>query len=159
MGMRLFSTSFPGIKRITMPRLSPSFESALLLNWRVQPGQFINPHGALFDVRTSSLTQEQSRLKDEKIDLIIETIDGGFVSNLLISVGMNVPMGTTLAYIADEKEDFEHFSSITNVSTFRECDEFLWQVQSTQILTFYAMLIQSQLKAYLTTPSGSPTCS
>ena len=50
----------------------------------MHPGDEVEMYDAIFDVRTTSLTEGRS---NEFIELTVESIDDGFVSRLLVNEG------------------------------------------------------------------------
>ena len=115
------------VRRLVMPLLSPTFREGTLVKWHLAPGDEVTMYDACFDVTTASLTEDQlsEKKEDNGITLSVETMDNGFVSNLLVDEGAVCTPGTTLAFIVEEESDISSVNS--NPQLFASCEECTWQ--------------------------------
>ena len=123
------------MRRIVVPPLSPTFEGGTLTRWTVEAGSEVNAYDVLFHVRTTSLTEPQSRADylcddaDPSVELQIETVDDGFVGRFRVQPGEAVVPGDLLAYLCEDEEDIVAVdeAASANPEAFAECMEFTWQ--------------------------------
>ena len=84
---------------ITMPALSPTMEKGTLARWLVKEGDTITSGDIIAEIETDKATME------------VEAIDEGTVAQILVAEGTDdVPVGTTIALIAEEGEDAANLS-------------------------------------------------
>lgn len=77
--------------KFQMPNLGADMEAGTLVEWRKQPGEFLNRGDIIADVET------------QKGLIEIEVFDEGTLETLLVKEGEKVPVGTVLALINDGK--------------------------------------------------------
>ncbi len=117
------------VKRVLMPQLSPSFERGALTKWRVPAGSAVKGYDAVFDVRTSTLHAD-ARPTDAPHELIIETMDEGWLSKFLVMEGADVPHGALLAFIVEEESDLAILNAIPSEKLAGDlivASAWLWQ--------------------------------
>lgn len=77
--------------KFQMPNLGADMEAGTLVEWRKQPGEFLNRGDIIADVET------------QKGLIEIEVFEEGTLETLLVKEGEKVPVGTVLALINDGK--------------------------------------------------------
>jgi len=77
---------------ITMPRLSDTMEVGTILHWHVKVGDEVSSGDLLADIETDKATME------------LQSFDDGRVSQLIVSEGNQVEVGTIIATLAEEDE-------------------------------------------------------
>jgi pyruvate dehydrogenase E2 component (dihydrolipoamide acetyltransferase) len=82
------------VERVIMPKLGAYTEDVLLSQWLVGEGEEIAPGRAIFELETEKTTAE------------VESESAGWVHRL-VSVGQAVPIGATVALIAQTHEEYE----------------------------------------------------
>lgn len=113
------------VRRIVLPKLSPSFEGGILSQWNVQAGSEVNDYDSVFCVKTTTLTEPQSRGEDPTIEVIIEVMDSGFVGKHHVSVEEAVQPGDLLAFLVENESDIEIVDK--NPEEFAYCEKFRYQ--------------------------------
>ena len=78
---------------ITMPRLSDTMEQGTIIRWNVKEGDEVTSGDIVADVETDKATME------------MQVYDDGVMARILVDEGTQVPVGTTIAMIAEEGED------------------------------------------------------
>ncbi len=81
-------------REIRLPALSATMEEAVLLAWKVEPGQTVREGEPIAEVST------------DKVDMDLESPFAGTIAALLAEPGTAVPLGAVLATIVTEAEDF-----------------------------------------------------
>lgn len=79
--------------KFQMPNLGADMEAGTLVEWRKQPGEFLNRGDIIADVET------------QKGLIEIEVFEEGTLETLLVKEGEKVPVGTVLALINDGKAE------------------------------------------------------
>lgn len=79
--------------KFQMPNLGADMEAGTLVEWRKQPGEFLNRGDIIADVET------------QKGLIEIEVFEEGTLESLLVKEGEKVPVGTVLALINDGKAE------------------------------------------------------
>lgn len=86
-----------------MPALSPTMESGKILKWHYKVGDEVTEGDAIADIET------------DKSTMGFEMTDVGYVAKLLYPEGdEDIPTGTAMAIIVEEKEDIEKFANYKN---------------------------------------------
>jgi pyruvate dehydrogenase E2 component (dihydrolipoamide acetyltransferase) len=78
---------------VTMPKLSPTMESGVLVKWHVKEGALVKVGDVLFEVATDKATVEHAAL------------DGGYVRKILIQEGGEAIVNQPLAIFTEKKEE------------------------------------------------------
>ena len=79
---------------IFMPALSPTMEEGTLASWLVKEGDTVTSGDVLAEIETDKATME------------VESIDDGVIAKILVAAGTDgVPVGQTIAILAEEGED------------------------------------------------------
>ena len=78
---------------VTMPRLSDTMEQGTIIRWNVKEGDEVSSGDIVADVETDKATME------------MQVYDDGVMARILVDEGKQVPVGTTIAMIAEEGED------------------------------------------------------
>lgn len=79
--------------KITMPKLSDTMVEGVLLKWLKKEGEFIEAGEVIAEAESDKATME------------LEAFDAGILKKIIVPEGGKVPVGGTLALIADEDED------------------------------------------------------
>ena len=77
---------------VTMPRLSDTMEAGTIIKWNVGVGDEVAAGDVLADIETDKATME------------MQAFDDGVIAGLLVDEGRQVPVGTTIAVLAEEGE-------------------------------------------------------
>jgi hypothetical protein len=83
-----------------------------------------------FEVRTSSMTNDPNT----ETDVVVKTLDGGFLSHTLVSGGEVAGVGALLAVLVEEEEDLDAVNAVLLASrgnpaaAFADAEVFKWQV-------------------------------
>ena len=77
---------------VTMPRLSDTMEAGTIIKWNVGVGDEVTAGDVLADIETDKATME------------MQAFDDGVIAGLLVDEGRQVPVGTTIAVLAEEGE-------------------------------------------------------
>lgn len=80
-------------REIRLPALSATMESAVLIEWSVQPGDEVREGQAIASVST------------DKVDMDLEAPFGGTIVELVATAGDEVPLGGHLATVETEADD------------------------------------------------------
>ena len=80
---------------VTMPRLSDTMEAGTIIQWNVSIGDEVASGDVLADIETDKATME------------MQAFDDGVVAGLLVEAGKQVPVGTTIAVLAEDGETAE----------------------------------------------------
>ncbi|MEC9233996.1 MAG: biotin/lipoyl-containing protein, partial [Planctomycetota bacterium] len=75
-----------------MPRLSDTMEAGTIIKWNVGIGDEVAAGDILADIETDKATME------------MQAFDDGVIAGLLVDEGKQVPVGTTIAVLAEEGE-------------------------------------------------------
>jgi len=78
---------------LTMPRLSDTMEQGTIIRWNVKEGEEVASGAIVADIETDKATME------------MQAYDDGVIAKILVGEGMQVPVGTPIAMIAEEGED------------------------------------------------------
>ena len=113
------------VRRIVLPQLSPSFEGGILSQWNVQAGSEVDDYDSVFCVKTTTLTEPQSRGEDPTIEVIVEVMDSGFVGKHRVSVEEAVQPGDLLAFLVENESDIEIVDK--HPEEFACCEKFRYQ--------------------------------
>lgn len=84
---------------LTMPRLSDTMEQGTIIRWNIKEGQEVLSGTIVADIETDKATME------------MQAYDDGIVAKILVGEGMQVPVGTPIAMIAEEGEDPQSIAS------------------------------------------------
>ena len=76
-----------------MPKLSDTMEAGTILHWHVDVGDDVSAGDVLADIETDKATME------------LQSFDDGTVDQIIVGVGDQVQVGTTIALLIDEDED------------------------------------------------------
>ena len=87
---------------VIMPKLGAYTEDVLLSVWLVGEGEQVAPGRAIFELETEKTTAE------------VESETGGFVHHL-VRVGQAVPIGATVALIAETQEEYREVAAAEHV--------------------------------------------
>ena len=79
-----------------MPKLSDTMEAGTILHWHVDVGDDVSAGDVLADIETDKATME------------LQSFDDGTVDQIIVGVGDQVRVGTTIALLIDEDEGDEH---------------------------------------------------
>ena len=90
------------ISKITMPKLSDTMEEGILLKWLKKEGDTIEAGEVIAEAESDKATME------------LEAYDEGTLKKILVPEGGKVPVGGTLAIVADADEDIEDFLAETS---------------------------------------------
>jgi len=80
---------------VTMPRLSDTMEAGTIIQWNVGVGDEVSSGDVLADIETDKATME------------MQAFDDGVIAGLLVEAGKQVPVGTTIAVLAEDGETAE----------------------------------------------------
>ena len=83
---------------VTMPRLSDTMEAGTIIKWNVGVGDEVAAGDVLADIETDKATME------------MQAFDDGVIAGLLVDEGRQVPVGTTIAVLAEEGESADDVS-------------------------------------------------
>ena len=78
---------------VLMPRLTETMEEGALVSWHKKIGDFVDKREHFFDVETDKSTME------------VESVDAGYVCEILVQEGETVTVGTVIAVLADTQEE------------------------------------------------------
>ena len=90
---------------LTMPRLSDTMEQGTIIRWNVKEGQEVVSGAVVADIETDKATME------------LQAFDDGIVAKILVGEGIQVPVGTPIAMIAEEGEDPASIASIASIAS------------------------------------------
>lgn len=77
-----------------MPAMSPTMESGAIVEWKVKEGEPYSSGDPLLDIET------------DKATISVDAIDDGILAKILLPDGTKeIPVGTPIAYIAEEGDD------------------------------------------------------
>ena len=82
---------------IVMPKLGLTMESGAISAWLVEEGQEVQRGQALLEIATDKVTME------------VEAQADGILRKILVPVGQEVPVSTTIGVIADADEDIDSY--------------------------------------------------
>ena len=88
---------------VTMPRLSDTMEAGTIIKWNVGIGDEVAAGDILADIETDKATME------------MQAFDDGVIAGLLVDEGKQVPVGTTIAVLAEEGESSDEVASAMTV--------------------------------------------
>lgn len=95
--------SLPDHIVLTMPALSPTMEKGNIASWKVKAGDAVKPGEVMAEVET------------DKATVAFESVEEGYIAKILLPDGsQDVPVGTPVAVLAENKEDvaaFENFKA------------------------------------------------
>ena len=80
---------------ITMPRLSDTMEQGTIVKWHVAQGDTVESGDVIADVETDKATME------------MQAYDDGTITNINVSEGQPVAIGTVVAMMVEEGEDVD----------------------------------------------------
>lgn len=96
------SKSYPDHILCEMPNLSPTMEKGNLKSWNMKVGDEVQPGDVLAGIET------------DKAVVDFEMQEEGFVARLLFDEGANdIPLGTAIAILVENKEDIAAFADWT----------------------------------------------
>ena len=78
---------------VVLPRLTETMEEGTLAVWHKIIGDYVNKREHFFDVETDKVTME------------VESVDSGYLCEILVPEGATVPVGTAIAVLAEKKEE------------------------------------------------------
>jgi pyruvate/2-oxoglutarate dehydrogenase complex dihydrolipoamide acyltransferase (E2) component len=88
------------VQPLIMPKLGVYTDDVLLVEWFVEEGQQVAAGTAVFELETEKATAE------------VEAESDGFVHRL-VPAGESVPIGGTVALIAETRDEYEHAAGVT----------------------------------------------
>jgi pyruvate/2-oxoglutarate dehydrogenase complex dihydrolipoamide acyltransferase (E2) component len=88
------------VQPLIMPKLGVYTDDVLLVEWFVEEGQQVAAGTAVFELETEKATAE------------VEAESDGFVHRL-VPAGESVPVGSTVALIAETRDEYEHAAGVT----------------------------------------------
>ena len=84
---------------VTMPRLSDTMEAGTIIKWNVGVGDEVTAGDVLADIETDKATME------------MQAFDDGVIAGLLVDEGLQVPVGTTIAVLAEDGESADEINT------------------------------------------------
>jgi pyruvate dehydrogenase E2 component (dihydrolipoamide acetyltransferase) len=78
---------------VVLPRLTETMEEGTLTVWHKKIGDYVNKREHLFDVETDKTTME------------VESVDSGYLCEILVSEGTVAPVGAVIAVLAEKQEE------------------------------------------------------
>jgi len=90
---------------LTMPRLSDTMESGTLLKWNVSAGDEVSAGDSIADIETDKATME------------MQVYDDGVVAKLLLDEGETVDVGTPIAVLAEDDENWQEVAEQSGEQT------------------------------------------
>ncbi|KAG2392587.1 hypothetical protein C9374_011312 [Naegleria lovaniensis] len=94
------------ITKIPLPSLSPTMTSGEIVNWVKKEGDKVNVGDILCEIRT------------DKSVLEFESVEEGILGKIVLPGGSkNIPMGATIAYLVDKKEEISSIPSESDSQT------------------------------------------
>jgi pyruvate dehydrogenase E2 component (dihydrolipoamide acetyltransferase) len=75
--------------KIVMPQLGLTMEEGAVTSWLKKPGEWVEKGEALFTVET------------DKVEMEVESMGRGYLSESLVALGQTVPVGTLIAMLND----------------------------------------------------------
>ena len=84
---------------VTMPRLSDTMEAGTIIKWNVGVGDEVTAGDVLADIETDKATME------------MQAFDDGVIAGLLVDEGLQVPVGTTIAVLAEDGESADEITT------------------------------------------------
>lgn len=78
---------------VVLPRLTETMEEGTLTVWHKKIGDYVNKREHLFDVETDKTTME------------VESVDSGYLCEILVPEGAATSVGTVIAVLAEKKEE------------------------------------------------------
>ena len=87
---------------IVMPKLGLTMESGAISAWLVEEGQEVQKGQALLEIATDKVTME------------VEAQADGILRKILVSVGQEVPVSTTIGVIAAADEDIDSYVAVAS---------------------------------------------
>ena len=93
------SSTSAGVVDVVMPQMGVSVSEGTIVEWRKQPGDWVEYEEPIVDIST------------DKIDTEVPAPAAGRVSEVVVAVGMTVEVGTVLARIATDARPGEAHAS------------------------------------------------
>ena len=78
---------------VLLPRLTETMEEGTLTAWNKQIGDYVSKREHFFDVETDKTTME------------VESVDSGYLCEILVSEGSTAAVGAVIAILAENKEE------------------------------------------------------
>jgi pyruvate dehydrogenase E2 component (dihydrolipoamide acetyltransferase) len=78
---------------VVLPRLTETMEEGALVSWHKKIGDFVNKREHFFDVETDKSTME------------VESVDSGYLCQILVQEGEIATVGSVIAVIADTPQE------------------------------------------------------
>ena len=91
--------------QIDMPKLSDTMTEGTLISWNVSVGDEIEIGDVIAEIETDKASME------------MEAFDEGVLTEILVEAGQKVPVGTTLATLAEDGEDVSTPASVISSDT------------------------------------------
>ncbi len=91
--------------QIDMPKLSDTMTEGTLISWNVSVGDEIEIGDVIAEIETDKASME------------MEAFDEGVLTEILVEAGQKVPVGTTLATLAEDGEDASTPASVVSSDT------------------------------------------
>ena len=91
--------------QIDMPKLSDTMTEGTLISWNVSVGDEIEIGDVIAEIETDKASME------------MEAFDEGVLTEILVEAGQKVPVGTTLATLAEDGEDASTPASVISSDT------------------------------------------
>jgi pyruvate dehydrogenase E2 component (dihydrolipoamide acetyltransferase) len=78
---------------VVLPRLTETMEEGILAVWHKKIGDYVDKREHFFDVETDKVTME------------VESVDSGYLCEILVPEGGTAVVGTVIAVLAENKEE------------------------------------------------------
>jgi len=118
------------VLRLEMPPLSEGFTTGVLTKWGASSGQEMPMYGVVFNCLAATMTDEL-KASGKSVDVVVETLDEGFLSDVLVEEGEVVAKGHLLAVLVEDESDLEEVNAALATdpegSAFNESELFKWQ--------------------------------
>ena len=79
--------------RVLMPKGSDTMTEGKVLKWLKQEGDSVSTSESILEIET------------DKVNMEVEALGSGILRKILVAAGEMVPVGRTLAVVADPQED------------------------------------------------------
>ena len=94
---------------VTLPQMSPSMTHGSIAKWHKRAGDEVEMYDVVFEVATESLTEKAYKVGEfaGMTTMLVEAQDEGFLHEILVPEGRQVEVGTSVAVMAEFKEDLK----------------------------------------------------
>eukprot|EP00808_Paulinella_micropora_P016253 g59554.t1 len=114
------------LRVLRMPQLSPSFQTARLLEWHRKEGQQVACYDLLFTCSTGTLVQEESRKGD--VEVLVESNDDAILAKIFTLADAQVKAGDVLAVLVEENEHVAAAQLLTvDAKELQTARSLMWQ--------------------------------